>query len=105
MQYLCGIHVNTGRRIGYCDSLVTFINVFTVDPAQQEKLFPLLKDGTETLFSQEPSFFAARFHNNLGDFVSLTTGNGKSVKDLAASAQNRDSALVKASVSSRRRPR
>ena len=31
--------------------LVTFINVFTVEPDNQPKLLALLHDGTETMFS------------------------------------------------------
>jgi hypothetical protein len=41
------------------DSVITLVNVFTVDPAQLDKLVDVLKDGTETFFSKMPGFVSS----------------------------------------------
>jgi quinol monooxygenase YgiN len=45
--------------------LLTLINVFTVDPAQQEKLVTLLTDATESTMKHLPGFISANIHRSL----------------------------------------
>ena len=39
--------------------IATLVNVFTVEPDNQQKLVQLLKEGTETFFSQQPGFISS----------------------------------------------
>jgi quinol monooxygenase YgiN len=63
---------------------VTLINVFTVEPAQQEKLIELLKEGTDSLFSKQPGFVAASFHKSLDGRRVVNYGQWQSLKDIEA---------------------
>lgn len=47
-------------RIG--SDVVTLVNVFTVEPDNQQKLVELLKEGTETFFSKQPGFISSSVH-------------------------------------------
>ena len=44
---------------------LTFINVFTVDPAKQDELVDLLARATEASVRQAPGFLSARLHRSL----------------------------------------
>lgn len=44
---------------------VTLINVFTVDPAQQDELVDLLVRATEASVRHAPGFVSARLHRSL----------------------------------------
>jgi quinol monooxygenase YgiN len=45
--------------------LVTFINVFTVDPSNQRQLMELLARATETSVRHAPGFISASLHRSL----------------------------------------
>ena len=47
-------------RIG--SDITTLVNVFTVEPDNQQKLVQLLKEGTETFFSKQPGFISSSVH-------------------------------------------
>ncbi|WFU82147.1 antibiotic biosynthesis monooxygenase [Bradyrhizobium sp. CIAT3101] len=42
--------------------VATLVNVFTVEPDNQQKLVQLLKEGTETFFSKQPGFISSSVH-------------------------------------------
>ena len=42
--------------------VTTLVNVFTVEPDNQQKLVHLLKEGTETFFSKQPGFISSSVH-------------------------------------------
>lgn len=42
--------------------ITTLVNVFTVEPDNQQKLVQLLKEGTETFFSKQPGFISSSVH-------------------------------------------
>ena len=44
--------------------VVTLINVFLVEPGNQEKLIEVLKEGTEALFSKQPGYVSTSFHKS-----------------------------------------
>ena len=46
-------------------SLVTFINVFTVEPSNQQKLVDLLARATETSVRDVPGFISAALHRSV----------------------------------------
>jgi quinol monooxygenase YgiN len=47
-------------RIG--GDVTTLVNVFTVEPDNQQKLVQVLKEGTETFFSKQPGFISSSVH-------------------------------------------
>jgi quinol monooxygenase YgiN len=42
--------------------ITTLVNVFTVEPDNQQKLVQLLKEGTESFFSKQPGFISSSVH-------------------------------------------
>jgi quinol monooxygenase YgiN len=46
-------------------SVVTFINVFTVEPANQQRLVDLLAKVTETTVCHAPGFVSSSLHRSL----------------------------------------
>ena len=47
-------------RIG--GDVTTLVNVFTVEPENQQKLVQLLKEGTASFFSKQPGFISSSVH-------------------------------------------
>ena len=47
------------------ESPLTLINVFTVEPANQQRLIDLLTDGTKRSVRYAPGFISARLHRSL----------------------------------------
>lgn len=45
--------------------LVTFINLFTVEPSNQQRLVELLADATETTVRHVPGFVSAALHRGV----------------------------------------
>jgi len=45
--------------------VITLINVFTVDPANQQALVDLLVEATETTMSRQPGYVSASIHASL----------------------------------------
>lgn len=45
--------------------VVTLINSFTVDPADQERLIALLAEATDEVMRHRPGFISASFHRGL----------------------------------------
>jgi quinol monooxygenase YgiN len=52
-------------RIAKDQPLVTLINVFTVEPANQQKLVAVLIEATEQVMSKLPGFVSANIHRSL----------------------------------------
>jgi quinol monooxygenase YgiN len=42
--------------------VMTLVNVFTVEPENQQKLVQLLKEGTVSFFSKQPGFISSSVH-------------------------------------------
>lgn len=47
-------------RIG--SDVTTLVNVFTLEPDNQQNLVQLLKEGTESFFSKQPGFISSSVH-------------------------------------------
>ncbi len=45
--------------------VITLINVFTVEPEQQQKLVELLAEATETVMKKLPGYVSANIHKSL----------------------------------------
>jgi quinol monooxygenase YgiN len=52
-------------QISATSNVITFINVFTVDPANQQRLVELLTEATEVSVRQAPGFVSASLHRSI----------------------------------------
>ena len=66
------------------NEIVTLINVFVVEPDNQEKLMRLLEEGTETLLSRQPGYIAASFHRSRDGRRVVNYGQWRSAQDIEA---------------------
>ena len=71
--------------MGYPDeSPLTLINVFTVEPANQQRLIDLLTDGTERSVRYAPGFISARLHRSLDGTKVTMYAQWRSISDYVA---------------------
>jgi quinol monooxygenase YgiN len=68
--------------------LVTLINVFTVEPANQERLLDLLTRATETSVRHAPGFISASLHRGLDGTKVTMYAQWRSVEDYDAMRQD-----------------
>ena len=68
--------------------LVTLINVFTVEPANQRRLVELLARATETSVRHEPSFVSASLHRSLDGRKVTMYAQWRSLEDYQAMRAN-----------------
>src|ERR1700720_1280266 len=64
--------------------VVTLINVFTVDPADQQRLVDLLTRATDTAVSRAPGFLAATLHRSIDGTKVTMYAQWRSVEDYDA---------------------
>lgn len=64
--------------------VMTLINVFAVEPGNQEKLIEVLKEGTEALFSKQPGYVSASFHKSKDGRRVVNYGQWRSPQDIEA---------------------
>jgi quinol monooxygenase YgiN len=76
-------HVGSSRK------LVTLINVFTVEPANQRKLVDLLARATEVSVRHEPGFVSAILHRSLDGTKVTMYAQWRSIEDYQAMRENR----------------
>ncbi len=70
--------------------LVTLINVFEVDPPNQEKLIDLLVKATEETMNKFPGFISANIHRSLDGSKVVNYAQWRSREDFAAMLKNPD---------------
>jgi quinol monooxygenase YgiN len=63
---------------------VTLINVFTVEPANQQRLIDLLTDATERSVRYAPGFISARLHRSLDGTKVTMYAQWRSIADYEA---------------------
>ena len=68
--------------------LVTLINVFTVEPANQRRLLDLLLRATETSVRHAPGFISASLHRGLDGTKVTMYAQWRSVEDYQAMRQD-----------------
>jgi quinol monooxygenase YgiN len=68
--------------------LVTLINVFTVEPANQRRLLELLARATETSVRHAPGFISASLHRSLDGTKVTMYAQWHSVADYQAMREN-----------------
>lgn len=76
MQAPIGIRPNS--------EIATLINVFVVEPNNQEKLIQALKEGAETLMSKQPCYISASFHKSQDGRRVINYAQWRSPKDIEA---------------------
>ena len=68
--------------------LVTLINVFTVEPANQQQLLELLARATETSVRHAPGFISASLHRSLDGTKVTMYAQWRSIADYQAMREN-----------------
>jgi heme-degrading monooxygenase HmoA len=66
---------------------VTLVNVFTVEPENQQKLIALLKEGTGEFFSKAPGFISSSVLSGKAGTRVINYSQWKSAKEVAAFRQ------------------
>src|SRR5262245_8444745 len=64
--------------------VTTLVNVFVVEPDDQEKLIQVLREGTETLFSKQPGYISTSFHKSKDGRRVINYGQWRTAKDIEA---------------------
>jgi heme-degrading monooxygenase HmoA len=67
---------------------VTMINVFTVEPENQQQLVDLLTQAAETIMSKQPGYLSARIHRGLDGRRVAVQAQWRSQADFEALAAN-----------------
>ena len=70
--------------------LVTLINVFTVDPKNQERLVELWQEGTDEVMRHLPGFISANVHRSLDGTKVINYAQWESVGAFTSSLRNSD---------------
>jgi quinol monooxygenase YgiN len=90
-SYPCSNHMAASLRmttISPSRKLVTLINVFTVEPANQRQLLELLARATETSVRHAPGFISASLHRGLDGTKVTMYAQWRSVEDYQAMREN-----------------
>ena len=74
--------------ISHGHNLVTLINVFTVEPANQARLLDLLARATETSVRNAPGFISASLHRGLDGTKVTMYAQWRSMEDYEAMRRN-----------------
>ena len=64
--------------------VTTLVNVFTVEPDNQQKLVDLLKEGTASFFSRMPGFISSSVHRSKDGRRAVNYAQWLSVRDIEA---------------------
>src|ERR1700687_3394552 len=67
--------------------VITLINVFTVEPANQRRLIELLTEATEVSVRREPGFVSARLHRSTDGTKVTMYAQWRSMDDYQAMRQ------------------
>jgi heme-degrading monooxygenase HmoA len=71
-------------RISKNNKVVTLINVFTVEPANQQKLVDMLVETTEKMMKHVPGFVSASIHKSLDGVRVVNYAQWRSKQDFDA---------------------
>ena len=70
--------------------VMTLINVFAVDPENQQRLIAVLKEGTEAIMRKRAGYISASIHVSKDGRRVINYSQWKSVKDIEAMRQHPD---------------
>jgi quinol monooxygenase YgiN len=71
-------------------SIVTLINVFTVQPERQQALIDLLIEVTDSVTRHQPGFVSSSLHKSSDGSKVINYGQWRSVEDYMAVLRNAD---------------
>jgi heme-degrading monooxygenase HmoA len=74
------------------NDVVTLINVFTVEPQQQQRLVDVLVTATETVIGKQPGFVSANIHKSLDGTRVANYAQWRSREDFEAMRANPEAA-------------
>ena len=74
--------------ISKSNRLVTLINIFTVEPANQQQLLDLLARATDTAVRHAPGFISAKLHRGLDGTKVVMYAQWRSLEDYEAMRRN-----------------
>lgn len=74
--------------ISKTNDVVTLINVFTVDPQNQQRVVDLLAEATEKVMRRLPGFVSAHIHKSLDGLRVATYAQWRSREDFEAMLKN-----------------
>jgi quinol monooxygenase YgiN len=72
--------------------LITLINVFTVEPANQQRLVELLSRATDSPVRHQPGFVSASLHRSVDGNKVTMYAQWRSIEDYQAMRENPDPA-------------
>jgi quinol monooxygenase YgiN len=75
-------------QISATGDVITLINVFTVEPANQRRLVELLTEATEVLVRQAPGFVSASLHRSTDGTKVTMYAQWRSVEEYQAMRQD-----------------
>jgi quinol monooxygenase YgiN len=70
------------------NEVVTLVNVFTVEPANQQKVVDMLVKATETTMKKIPGFVSASIHKSLDGVRVVNYAQWRSAQDFEAMRNN-----------------
>jgi quinol monooxygenase YgiN len=70
------------------NDVVTLINVFTIEPQQQQRLVDVLVTATETVIGKQPGFVSANIHKSLDGTRVANYAQWRSREDFEAMLAN-----------------
>ena len=70
------------------NNVVTLINVFTVEPENQQRLVEVLTEATEKVMARQPGFISANLHKSLDGKRVTNYAQWASVEEYQAVLQN-----------------
>ena len=79
---------NNITRISTSANLITLVNVFTVEPENQERLTKLLQTATEQAIEHLPGFISANIHKSLDGTRVVNYAQWKTNEDFEAMLRN-----------------
>jgi heme-degrading monooxygenase HmoA len=68
--------------------LATLINLFVVEPNNQDKLIEMLKEGIETFISKQPGYVAAGLHKGMDGRHAVVYSQWRSSADIETLLKN-----------------
>jgi quinol monooxygenase YgiN len=72
--------------------VVTLINVFTVDPLEQQRLVDVLVDATQAVMRKQPGFVSANIHRSFDGTRVTNYAQWRSREAFEAMIQNQEAA-------------
>ena len=74
--------------IRIASDVTTLVNVFTVEPENQQNLVQVLKEGTESFFSKQPGFISSSVHMSKDGRRAINYSQWRSAENIETFREN-----------------